>query len=69
MEFLQRYNNEHLPSPFEAIEGAYDPRSPLEDSFLTLRLIEQHSQITFESPLLSIKKILIKIIEDVVKQS
>ena len=67
--FLQRYDNEHLPSPFEAMEGAYDPKQPLEDSFLSLRLIEQHSQITFESPLLSIKKILIKIVEDIVKQS
>ena len=40
VDFLGRYNSEHLPTPFEAMDSAYDPKRSLYDSFLALKLVE-----------------------------
>lgn len=38
VDFIQRYKNENYPKPDEIIEREYDPDTPFEDNFITLKL-------------------------------
>ena len=69
VDFFERFRHEAYPPPKEIIKREYDPDTPFEDNFLTLRLIINGQSIVFENRLHDVQKELTSIVEQIVNQS
>ena len=63
VDFFERFRDEEYPSPKEIIKREYDPETPFEDNFLTLRLIISGQNIVFENRLHDVQKELTNVVE------
>lgn len=70
VDFIQRYKSESYPKPDEIIQREYDPDTPFEDNFITLKLSldqENGGRITFSDSLDTVQKNLEEIVDLIVK--
>ena len=69
VDFFRRFKKQQYPTPAEIIKREYDPDTPFEDSFLTLKLTIDSFKIVFSDDLNNVSKDLEKIVEQIVLQS
>jgi hypothetical protein len=71
VDFIQRYKFDTYPRPAEIIQREYDPDTPFEDNFISIKLdIDSNTnQIIFGSPPENVQYELENIVDMIVKQS
>ena len=69
VDFFERFRKWTYPEPKEIIQREYDPDTPFEDNFLTLKLIISGYNIVFENRLHDVQKELTNVVEQIVNQS
>ena len=64
VEFFQQFKkvDKDYPSPEEVIQRQYDPDSPFELTFLTLKLVKDHNGISFDVDIMQVVRDLQKIV-------
>lgn len=66
VDFIQRYKCDSYPNPDEIIQREYDPDTPFEDNFITLKLsldLENGGRISFSDPLERVQRDLEEIVD------
>jgi hypothetical protein len=69
VKFIQRYRAQTYPRPSEIIQREYDPDTPFEDNFISLKLSIENNKIAFSDPPEDVHKELEEIVDHIVKQS
>ena len=69
IQFFNRFKKDTYPTPQEVITREYDPDTPLEDNFLTLKLVISGQNIIFENRLHDVQKELLSVVDQIVNQS
>jgi hypothetical protein len=70
VEFFQQFKkvDKDYPSPEEVIQRQYDPDSPFELTFLTLKLVKDHNGISFDVDIMQVVRDLQKIVEQMIEK-